>query len=64
MTITANPSKTVQDLRSEIATLVEEFAALTYAPRSFVPGTSTVPVSGKVMGSKELQLMVEASLDG
>jgi CDP-6-deoxy-D-xylo-4-hexulose-3-dehydrase len=29
-----------------------------------VPGKSVVPVSGKVIGAKELQLMVEASLDG
>ncbi|ECI3502750.1 lipopolysaccharide biosynthesis protein RfbH, partial [Salmonella enterica subsp. enterica] len=30
----------------------------------FVAGTSVVPPSGKVIGAKELQLMVEASLDG
>jgi len=29
-----------------------------------VPGLSPVPVSGKVIGCKELQLMVDASLDG
>jgi CDP-6-deoxy-D-xylo-4-hexulose-3-dehydrase len=29
-----------------------------------VPGESPVPVSGKVIGARELELMVEASLDG
>jgi CDP-6-deoxy-D-xylo-4-hexulose-3-dehydrase len=37
---------------------------LTLVPKPFVPGESPVPVSGKVIGPKELQLMVEASLDG
>ncbi|GAC1621931.1 MAG: lipopolysaccharide biosynthesis protein RfbH [Nevskia sp.] len=44
--------------------MVQQYADLTYAPRPFVPGESAVPVSGKVLGAKELQLMVEASLDG
>ena len=51
-------------LRAQIAALVQQFADLTLAPRPFVPGESVVPVSGKVIGAKELQLMVEASLDG
>jgi CDP-4-dehydro-6-deoxyglucose reductase, E1 len=51
-------------LRLQIAGLVQQFAELTLAPRPFVPGESPVPVSGKVLGAKELQLMVEASLDG
>ena len=29
-----------------------------------MPGQSAVPVSGKVIGAKELQYMVDASLDG
>lgn len=53
-----------QQLRSEIAELVDRFADLTFVPRPFVPGETPVPVSGKVLGSRELQLMVEASLDG
>ncbi|WP_016592562.1 lipopolysaccharide biosynthesis protein RfbH, partial [Yersinia pestis] len=34
------------------------------APKPFEAGKSVVPPSGKVIGTKELQLMVEASLDG
>jgi len=33
-------------------------------PSPFVAGSSVVPPSGKVIGARELQLMVEASLDG
>lgn len=51
-------------LRRQISDLVKQYADLTLAPRPFVPGESPVPVSGKVIGAKELQLMVEASLDG
>src|SRR5688572_11155903 len=51
-------------LRADIAELVARYAELTHAPKPFVPGQSVVPVSGKVIGTKELQLMVEASLDG
>jgi CDP-6-deoxy-D-xylo-4-hexulose-3-dehydrase len=56
--------KTPDQLRAEIAALVQQFSDVVHAPRPFVPGESAVPVSGKVIGAKELQLMVEASLDG
>ena len=51
-------------LRKQIAALVDEYAALQYAPVAFQPGQSVVPPSGKVIGAPELKLMVEASLDG
>lgn len=51
-------------LRGEINELVKQYAEIAYAPKAFVPGQSAVPVSGKVIGSKELELMVDASLDG
>lgn len=51
-------------LRSQISELVQQYADIAYAPNPFVPGQSAVPVSGKVIGAKELQLMVDASLDG
>lgn len=55
---------TPADLRASIAQLVAQYAELAHAPKPFVPGESPVPVSGKVIGARELQLMVEASLDG
>lgn len=51
-------------LRSQISELVQQYAEIAHAPKPFVAGESVVPVSGKVIGVKELQLMVDASLDG
>ena len=56
--------KTTESLRQEIGELVKEYAEIQYAEKEFVPGTSVVPPSGKVIGDTELQYMVEASLDG
>ena len=61
-TITFQPE--LDKLRSQISDLVQQYADIAYAPKPFVPGQSAVPVSGKVIGAKELQLMVDASLDG
>ena len=56
--------KKTEQLRQQIAALVEEYAALTFAPQPFSPGATVVPPSGKVIGAQELKNMVEASLDG
>ena len=56
--------KTTEELRLEIAELVQEFADLKYKEKIFKPGRSVVPPSGKVMGATELKYMVDASLDG
>ncbi len=50
-------------LRAQIAELVQQYADAVHAPKAFVPGESAVPVSGKVVGAPEIQMMVEASLD-
>ncbi len=59
-----NAPVTEAELRKQISALVAQYAALAHAPKSFVPGVSVIPPSGKVIGEKELQFMVEASLDG
>jgi CDP-6-deoxy-D-xylo-4-hexulose-3-dehydrase len=51
-------------LRSSILELVHEYASISQAPQPFVPGTTPIPPSGKVLGAPELANMVEASLDG
>ncbi len=51
-------------IRKEISNLVAEYATELYTEKTFEPGNSVVPPSGKVLGAKELQFMVEASLDG
>jgi len=61
---TVNFQPQLDKLRSQISELVQQYADIAYAPKPFVPGQSAVPVSGKVIGAKELQNMVDASLDG
>ena len=53
-----------QTVRQEIASLVEKYASEAFASKEFIPGETVIPPSGKVIGARELQLMVEASLDG
>jgi len=53
-----------ETIRKEIAALVKKYAELEYTPKIFMAGESVVPPSGKVLGAKELQYMVDASLDG
>ena len=51
------------ELRELIVSLSGEYAERYHAPRTFVPGESIVPVSGKVVGAPELRNLVDASLD-
>ena len=55
---------TVKMLREQISQLVAKFADLALVDKPFITGSSVVPPSGKVIGAREMQLMVEASLDG
>lgn len=52
-----------ESLRARILELVQEYARVAHAERPFVPGTSPVPVSGKVYGPEELCALTDASLD-
>jgi len=51
-------------IREQIKTLVAEYAKIEYAKKIFLPGETVIPPSGKKIGTKELQNMVDASLDG
>jgi CDP-6-deoxy-D-xylo-4-hexulose-3-dehydrase len=50
-------------LRSRIRELVAEYHAAAFAAAPFVPGQSSVPVSGRVFGASEVQHLVDAGLD-
>jgi CDP-4-dehydro-6-deoxyglucose reductase, E1 len=63
-TTNANIQPILDELRGQISELVKQYADIAHSPKAFVPGETSVPVSGKVIGAKELQLMVDASLDG
>ncbi|WP_241126728.1 lipopolysaccharide biosynthesis protein RfbH [Novosphingobium terrae] len=49
--------------RSLILELTEEYANRFHAAKSFVPGQSAVPVSGKVYGASDMRNLVDSSLD-
>lgn len=51
------------EFRKLIVDLVGQYAEAHHAPRAFVPGESAVPVSGKVYGAKDMQLLAESALD-
>jgi CDP-6-deoxy-D-xylo-4-hexulose-3-dehydrase len=51
------------ELRSQMLTLATDYARLVHAPAPFIPGVSSVPVSGKTVGVPEVQALVSASLD-
>ena len=51
------------EFRKLIVELVGQYAEAHHAPIPFVPGEGAVPVSGKVYGPKEMQLLAESCLD-
>jgi len=51
-------------IRAQIIELVQQYGSLATRQPEFVPGQTVIPPSGKVIGSREMELMVEASLDG
>lgn len=57
-------SRAQDDLRSKILDDVRVFAARQLEPEPFVPGTTPVPVSGKVLDPEDFAYLVDASLDG
>jgi CDP-6-deoxy-D-xylo-4-hexulose-3-dehydrase len=51
-------------LRKQILELTAQYHAEAFPVREFVPGVSTVPVSGKVIGADDIGSVVESALDG
>lgn len=54
---------TKEDLRQQILQLVRQYGELDSQPKTFFPGVTAVPPSGKVVGAEEMALMTEAALD-
>ena len=50
-------------LRKQASLVVKSYAAERYTDQPFIPGQTTIPPSGKVIGESEIVNMVEASLD-
>src|ERR1700759_4087525 len=57
-------SERSEQLRQQILQLTAEFHAEAFAPKPFTPGSSPVPVSGKVIDAADMSAVVDASLDG
>ena len=55
--------KTADQLRKEIAALVEQYHQAAFPVKPFLGGISTLPVSGKVFDADEMQHLVDSSLD-
>ncbi len=51
------------EFRKLIVDLVGQYAEAHHKPAPFVPGQSAVPVSGKVYGAHDMQLLAESCLD-
>ncbi len=51
------------DLRDRIRALVGEYYREAFPASAFVPGSSPVPISGRVFDEQELELLVDSSLD-
>lgn len=51
------------EFRKLIVDLVGQYAEAHHQPAPFVPGQSAVPVSGKVYGARDMQLLAESCLD-
>ena len=50
-------------IRNKIMELISQYAENAHSKKPFVPGKSLIPVSGKVFGKKEIQMLVSSSLD-
>jgi CDP-4-dehydro-6-deoxyglucose reductase, E1 len=57
------PTRTQEDIRSDILALVREYHAVAFPQKDFQPGLSAVPVSGKVFDHTEMEYLVDSSLD-
>jgi CDP-6-deoxy-D-xylo-4-hexulose-3-dehydrase len=57
-------SERSERLRQQILQLTAEFHAEAFGEREFTPGSSPVPVSGKVIDAADLSAVVDSALDG
>jgi CDP-6-deoxy-D-xylo-4-hexulose-3-dehydrase len=56
-------SNKAPELRARILELVAEYHREAFAPRDFVPGQEPVPVAGRVFDARDVQGLVDSSLD-
>jgi CDP-4-dehydro-6-deoxyglucose reductase, E1 len=57
------PNADPKALRDQILDLAETYAELVHGPQPFVADNSPVPYAGKVLGAREMRLLVDSCLD-
>jgi len=56
-------SRSAEDIRGDIMLLVDEYARVAHARAPFVPGSSPVPVSGRVYDGSDIKSLVDSALE-
>jgi CDP-6-deoxy-D-xylo-4-hexulose-3-dehydrase len=56
--------KNILEIKDKIFNLINDYSEIYSKKQKFIPGVTSVPVSGKVIGALEFKNMIEASLDG
>ncbi len=56
-------SSPAESLRDRILDLVTEYHSAAFETKPFIPGESTVPVSGRVFDAQDMRSLVDSSLD-
>ena len=64
VTLRAARDQSLEEMRNDIRSLVRAYVAKAFEPSKFVAGDTVIPPSGKLLGSEEIEYMVDASLDG
>ena len=61
--MTKDATSQADELRAQILDLVGEYHRVANPPKSFAPGQSPVPVSGRVFDARDMQALVDSALD-
>ncbi|MCU1262649.1 MAG: putative aminotransferase, partial [Bryobacterales bacterium] len=56
-------ARSPEEIRQQINSLVAEYHDAAFPKRAFDPGTSPVPVSGRVFDAEDVQHLIDAGLD-
>ncbi|MEI6986336.1 MAG: lipopolysaccharide biosynthesis protein RfbH [Rhodospirillaceae bacterium] len=63
LTLTSSSPETADQLRQQILELVSRYHDLAHARKGFEPGTSSVPVAGRVYDASDIKSLVDSALD-
>jgi len=61
--MTKDAASQADELRAQILDLVAQYHRVAHPPKTFSPGQSPVPVSGRVFDARDMQALVDSALD-